>query len=64
MTPKEEAIREVLYKRAEICREARKAYLAKMDTDSVAYFEGKIDGYMQAYSLLSESLDSIKIELQ
>ena len=64
MTPKEEAIREVLYKRAEICREARKASIAKMDTNSIAYFEGKIDGYMQAYSLLSESLESIKIEIE
>lgn len=64
MTPKEEAIREVLYKRAEICREARKASLAKRNNETAAYYEGKIDGYMQAYDLLSESMDSIKIELQ
>lgn len=64
MTPKEEAIREVLYKRAEICREARKASLAKRNNETAAYYEGKIDGYMQAYDLLSDSLESIKIELQ
>lgn len=63
MTPKEEAIREVLYKRAEICQKARKASLKKR-TYKDAYYEGKIDGYLQAYDLLSESLESIEIELK
>ena len=64
MTPKEEAIREVLSRRAEICSKARQAAAIRHDTGTAAYYEGKIDGYMQAYDLLSDSVESIKIELE
>lgn len=64
MTEKEEAIREVLILRAVICRKARKASHAKRDNETAAYYEGKIDGYLQAYDLLSEYLESVEIELK
>lgn len=63
MTPKEEAIRKVLLKRAEICRKARKNSLEKRNYETASYYEGKIDGYMQAYELISDNIESIEIEL-
>lgn len=63
MTPKEEAIRQVLLERAEICREARKIYREKRNYVTASYYEGKIDGYMQAYELISDNIESIEIEL-
>ena len=65
MTPKEEAIREVLSIREKHCQKARRlALLIGGSKEAAAYYEGKADGYMQAFDLLSESLESIEIELQ
>ena len=65
MTPKEDDLRKmVLTIRAGVCDKARQAAAIRHDIGTAAYYEGKADGYRQAIDLLSESLESIKIELQ
>ena len=61
LTEKEIAIRKVIEKRYEIIREK---ILPNVKEKTLAeYYKGKADGLMQAYELLGESLESIKIEL-
>lgn len=61
LTEKEIAIRKVIVRRCEIIREK---ILPNVKEKTLAeYYAGKIDGLMQAYELLGESLESIKIEL-
>lgn len=60
MTPKEETIQAVLKKRAGI---VRKIIQNCTDEKSKTYFEGKLDGYMQAIDLLGDSIELIAIEL-
>lgn len=61
LTEKEIAIRKVIVRRCEIIREK---VLPNVKEKTLAeYYAGKIDGLMQAYELLGESLESIKIEL-
>lgn len=61
MTEKEKYIRAVLDCRATICRKCGENAQSEKDKE---YYLGKIEGYMQAYSLIAEPLDSIKIELE
>ena len=61
MTEKEENIRAVLLRRAKICEQC----IAHAENEAdIEYYRGKIDGYMQAYSLIAEPLESIKIEIE
>ena len=61
LTEKEIAIRNVIVRRLEIIREK---ILPNVKEKTLAeYYAGKIDGLEQAYELLGESLESIKIEL-
>lgn len=61
LTEKEIAIRKVIVRRCEIIREK---ILPNVKEKTLAeYYAGKIDGLMQAYELLGDSLESIKIEL-
>lgn len=55
---KEEAIKAVLQRRADILER-----VLKTDRSDVMYYRGKLDGYYQAIDLLGESVDSIKVEL-
>lgn len=64
MTTETKAIREVLSIREKHCRKARRLALFIGNKESAAYYEGKADGYMQAYDLLSDTLESIEIELK
>ena len=61
MTEKEEYIRAVLECRAKICEQC--IAHAKNEAD-IEYYRGKIEGYMQAHSLIAEPLESIKIEIE
>ena len=61
LTEKEIAIRNVIVRRLEILRE--KILPNIKEKTLVEYCAGKIDGLEQAYELLGESLESIKIEL-
>ena len=61
LTEKEIAIRNVIVRRLEIVREK---ILPNVKEKTLAeYYAGKIDGLEQAYELLGESLECIKIEL-
>lgn len=61
LTEKEIAIRNVIVHRLEILT---KHILPNVKEKTMAeYYAGKIDGLKQAYELLGESLESIKIEL-
>lgn len=61
LTEKEIAIRNVIVRRIEIIREK---ILPNVKEKTLAeYYAGKIDGLEQAYELLGESLENIKIEL-
>lgn len=61
LTEKEIAIRNVIVRRLEIITEH---ILPNVKEKTLAeYYAGKIDGLKQAYELLGESLESIKIEL-
>ena len=61
LTEKEIAIRNVIVRRCEIIREK---ILPNVKEKKLAeYYAGKIDGLEQAYELLGESLESIKVEL-
>ena len=60
MTEKENASREVIWQRVECLYE-----IIKRCKDDAAreYYEGKKDGLMQAYALIGETLESIRVEL-
>ena len=60
MTEKEQAIREVIWKRVECLYEIIKR---TEDDKAREYYKGKKDGLMQAYSLIGETLASIRVEL-
>lgn len=61
LTEKENAIRIVIVRRLEILT---KHILPNVKEKTLAeYYAGKIDGLKQAYDLLGESLECIKIEL-
>ena len=61
LTEKEIAIRNVIVRRLEILT---KHILPNVKEKTMAeYYTGKIDGLRQAYELLGESLESIKLEL-
>ncbi|MBR2771685.1 MAG: hypothetical protein IKD78_06695 [Bacteroidales bacterium] len=61
MNEKEIAIRNVIVHRLEIIREH---ILPNVKEKTLAeYYAGKIDGLMQAYDLIGESPESIKVEL-
>ena len=61
LTEKEIAIRNVIVRRLEILT---KHILPNVKKKTMAeYYAGKIDGLKQAYELLGESLESIKLEL-
>lgn len=55
---KEEAIKAVLQRRADILER-----VLKTDNPNAIFFRGKLEGYNQAIDLLGESVDSIKVEL-
>lgn len=62
LTEKEIAIRNVILRRLEILTED---ILPNIKEKTLAeYYAGKIDGLKQAYELLGESIESIKIELE
>lgn len=61
LTEKEIAIRNVIVRRCKIVRE--KILPNVKEKKMAEYYAGKIDGLMQAYELLGESIESIKIEL-
>lgn len=60
MTEKEIAIRDVITKRMDILGKI----ISKRTGEDKAYYEGKRDGLLSVYSLLSETLECIKIELE
>ena len=61
LTEKEIAIRNVIVRRLEILTEH---ILPNVKEKTMAeYYAGKIDGLKQAYELLGDSLESVKIEL-
>lgn len=61
LTEKDIAIRNVIVRRLEILTEH---ILPNVKEKTLAeYYAGKIDGLKQAYELLGDSLESIKIEL-
>ena len=61
LSEKEIAIRNVIVRRCEIIREKILPNVKIKPLEE--YYTGKIDGLMQAFELLGESLESIKIEL-
>ena len=62
LTEKEIAMRQVIANRIDIIRNR---VLPNVKEKTMAeYYAGKIDGLEQAYELLGESVESIKIELQ
>lgn len=61
LTEKEIAIRNVIVRRCKIVRE--KILPNVKEKKMAEYYAGKIDGLRQAYELLGESIESIKIEL-
>ena len=54
-------IEDVLRQRLSCVREVMKVC---NDTVSIAYYEGKADGYEQAIDLLSATIESIRVELE
>lgn len=60
-TEKERAIRSVLLQRVWVVDELLKA---RPDHPDRQYYEGKREGYMQAFALVGESLESINVELE
>jgi hypothetical protein len=61
MDAKTTAIRKVLLRRADVCQ---KVLDRKSADDAMRhYLQGKFDGYMQAYELLSDTLECIRVEL-
>lgn len=61
LTEKEIAIRNVLLKRMTVITD--NIFPNVKDEKMLEYLTGKIEGYQQAYNLLGESLESIKVEL-
>lgn len=61
LTEKEIAVRNVLLNRMTVITD--KILPNVKDEKMLKYLTGKIDGYQQAYELLGESLECIKIEL-
>ena len=62
LNEKDIAIRNVIVHRLEIIREH---VLPNVNEKTLAeYYAGKIDGLTQAYDLIGESLESIKVELR
>lgn len=61
LTEKEIAVRNVLLNRMTVITDI--ILLNVKDEKMLEYLTGKIEGYQQAYELLGESLESIKIEL-
>ena len=61
LTEKEIAVRNVLLNRMTVITD--KILPNVKDEKMLEYLTGKIKGYQQAYELLGESLESIKIEL-
>ena len=62
MTLKEESIREVIVTRCKVIDRIVKTN--KLPPDERAFYLGKREGLMQAFSLLGENIESIRIELQ
>ena len=62
MTRKEKTIRRVLLQRAGSIDKylGQCSELTPMDKE---YFKGKREGFMQAFSLVAESIESLRIEL-
>ena len=62
MTRKEKTIRRVLLQRAGSIDKylGQCSELTPMDRE---YFKGKREGFMQAFSLVAESIESLRIEL-
>ena len=60
MTEKDEAARSVLRQRFEILRDKVLPICRPGDKE---YYTGKMHGYMQAYELLGDTIECIKIEL-
>lgn len=58
-TTKEEAIRQVLTKRAGILKE----FLVRIPEEKRDYYSGKLEGYRQALELLSDDVGCITVEL-
>jgi len=62
MTPKEQAIRDVIQQRIDVLdRVMRNTLLSPMEK---SYYQGKRDGLLQGFDLVGDSLESIKIELE
>lgn len=61
LTEKEISVRNVLLNRMTVITD--KILPNVKDEKMLKYLTGKIEGYQQAYELLGESLESIKIEL-
>jgi len=62
MTRKEKTIRRVLLQRAE-CIDKYLGQCAGLTPEDREYFKGKREGFLQAYSLVAESIESLRIEL-
>ena len=62
MTEKEEAIREVLIRRADVIDIA--IIVGNLSREDAAFYEGKREGLMQAYDLVAQSLESILVEIE
>ena len=61
MDAKTTAIRKVLLRRADACGKALD--LKSADYAMRHYLQCKFDGYIQAYELLSDTLECIRVEL-
>ena len=61
LTEKEISVRNVLLNRMTVITD--KILPNVKDEKMLEYLTGKIEGYQQAYELLGESLENIKIEL-
>jgi len=62
MTRKEKTIRKVLRQRAE-CIDQYLGQCSELTPMDREYFKGKREGFMQAFSLVAESIESLRIEL-
>ena len=62
MTRKEKTIRRVLWNRVR-CIDKYLAQCSELTPMDREYFKGKREGFMQAFSLVAESIESLRIEL-
>lgn len=62
MTRKEKTIRRVLWNRVR-CIDKYLSQCSELTPMDREYFKGKREGYMQAFSLVAESIESLRIEL-